>query len=371
MILLSLLEKAFRTAFRPALIPLAIAFLLNPITGWCQEVGGTVDEVAAAFFDDSHFPGMAVSIGQDGVLIYSEGFGYADVEQKVPVIAGTSRFRIGSVSKTMTAMAIGQLLEKGQLDLDAPIQTYVPEFPEKRGVLTTRLVAGHLGGIRHYRGLEFFSQKKYNDVVSGLDIFKNDSLLFEPGSDYSYSSYGWNLISVVVERASGIDFLDYMADSVFTPAGMIRTVADHSDQLIPFRTRYYQLNGGEISPSPHVDNSYKWAGGGFLSTTEDLVSMGFAHTDGTLDDTIVRQLWESQRTTDGEETGYGIGWASGTDNYGRSWVGHNGGSVGGTTRFRIYPDTNLVIAIVTNTSGASFSTLADDLVEALLSTNGR
>lgn len=331
-----------------------------------QSTSEAVNEVAENYFEEAGFPGMAVSIGQNGVLVFSEGYGYADIEQQVPVIPGASRFRIGSVSKSMTAMAVGQLVEKGLLDLDAPVQNYVPEFPEKRGTISTRLVAGHLAGIRHYRGLEFYSQRKYNDVFSGLDIFKNDSLLFEPGTSYSYSSYGWNLISAVVERAAGTPFLQYMADSVFAKSGMIRSVADHTDRITPGRTAFYVMESGQLKPAPSVDNSYKWAGGGFLSTSDDLISFGFAHLNGTLDPDIVQQLWEPQKTSDGASTNYGIGWASGVDDNGRRWVGHNGGSVGGTTRFRIYPDDDLVIAIITNMSGGQFGSLAEDLVETYL-----
>lgn len=350
---------------RLATFALLIAAFVTSIAH-AQSGNEAVHEIAQSYFEEAGFPGMAVSIGHNGVLAYSEGFGYSDIEQKVPVIPGASRFRIGSVSKSMTAMAVGQLVEKGLLDLDAPVQQYVPEYPEKRGPVTTRLVAGHLAGIRHYRGSEFFSQQKYNDVVSGLDIFKSDTLLFEPGSAYSYSSYGWNLISVVVERAAGTPFLEYMADSVFAKAGMIRSVADHTDRLVPDRTAFYVMESGQLRPAPFVDNSYKWAGGGFLSTSDDLVAFGFAHLNGTVSQNIVRQLWMPQTKSDGEKTNYGIGWASGVDEYGRQWVGHNGGSVGGTTRFRIYPEEEVVIAIITNMSGGQFGSLADDLVNAYL-----
>ena len=146
-------------------------------------------------------PGASVTVMVDGRIVWSEGFGYADLELGTPVRAGLTKFRIGSVSKPLTAAALGVLVDQGKIDLDAPIQTYVPDFPEKRGPVTLRLLAGHLAGIRHYRGAEFLSSTNYETVAEGLAIFAADTLLFAPGSAYSYSSYGWNLISAAIENA--------------------------------------------------------------------------------------------------------------------------------------------------------------------------
>ncbi len=272
-----------------------------------------------AFMAESGTPGIAVSVGRNGRIVWSEGFGYADVEQRVPVSPSLTRFRVGSVAKPMTATALAQLLEAGKLDLDAPVQTYVPNFPEKKkGRITTRQLAGHLAGIRHYRGDEFLGQKHYGSVAEGLTIFQNDTLLFEPGTAYSYSSYGWNLVSAVVEGASGEEFLGYMQAHIFRPLGMQQTIADHVTPIISNRTRYYVFEDGELLNAPPVDNSYKWAGGGFLSTSEDLVKFGFAHLSTQyLKPETIALLWQSQHTTAGEATNYGIGWASGNDARGR------------------------------------------------------
>ncbi|NND73093.1 MAG: beta-lactamase family protein [Rhodothermales bacterium] len=342
----------------------AVCLLSNPVLA--QSDAGALDAVTHRFFSESEMPGLSVSVAEGGTLIFSRGYGYADLEQHVRVLPGESRFRIGSVSKTMTALAVGKLVQAGKLDLDAPVQRYVPSFPEKKWPITTRMVAGHVAGVRHYSGDEFLSQRRYESVLEGLTIFENDTLVFEPGTRYSYSSYGWNLVSAVVEGASGIDFLTYMQDSVFVPAGMIRTVADHTGEIVEYRTRFYERNAlGQIVPAPYVDNSYKWAGGGFLSTTEDLIRFGQAHLDGILDEATIEILWTPQNLIDGSSTNYAIGWSSGTDNNGRFWVGHNGGSVGGTTRFRIYPQQEIIVAAVTNLSTASFGSLVEDLVEAL------
>src|SRR5512134_1490923 len=138
-------------------------------------------------------PGAQIAVSRDGRTIWSRSFGCADLELDVPVGPDT-RFRIGSVSKPLTAAAIGRLVEDGRLDLDAPVQRYVPDFPKKAWPITTRQLAGHLAGIRHYEGDEFLIRDHYATVHAGLAIFEKDALLFEPGTKFSYSSYGWNLI---------------------------------------------------------------------------------------------------------------------------------------------------------------------------------
>lgn len=324
-------------------------------------------QLIRTFMNDHQVPGVAVTVGMNGQIIWSEGFGYADLEQRVPVWPAITRFRVGSVAKPMTAEGLMLLVEQGRVDLDAPVQTYVPTFPEKRWPVTTRELTGHLAGIRHYRGAEFLSLKHYTNVLSGLDIFENDTLLFKPGEKFSYSSYGWNLISAVVEKAAGESFLKYMQQRVFTPLRMEHTVADIVDSIIVNRSRYYEVENGVIKNAPPVDNSYKWAGGGFLSTSEDLARFGFAHLSNTLlKPETIATMWTSQKTNKGEATGYGIGWGSGTDDSGRRFAGHGGGSVGGTTFFRVYPDQQLVIVIIANMSGVKYNDLPQQVAELFM-----
>jgi len=298
-------------------------------------------------------PGLAVAVSVNGEIVWAEGFGYADLENRVPVWP-TTRFRIGSVSKPLTAAALAQLVEQGKLDLDAPVQKYVPSFPDKGALITPRLLAGHLAGIRHYQGDEFLLAKRYNTVTESLAIFKDDPLLHPPGTKFAYSSYGWNLLSAAVEGASGQDFLSYMHQNVFDRLGLRDTTADWNEKIILHRTRFYvRTKDGQLLNAPYVDNSYKWAGGGFLSTVEDLVRFGSALLrPGFLKLQTVEMLWTSQKTTDGKETKYGIGWNVTRDTQGRRMVYHSGGSIGGTTMLIIYPDAKVVIALIANLSGA-------------------
>ncbi|MEL6870511.1 MAG: serine hydrolase domain-containing protein [Pseudomonadota bacterium] len=320
------------------------------------------------FLETSGLSGLAVTVGTTDRIIWSQGFGYADLEQNVPIDPALTKFRVGSTAKSMTAVAMGQLYEAGKLDLDAPIQKYLTTFPQKSGAITSRLLAGHLAGIRHYDGIEeFLSDVPYESVIDALDIFADDPLEFPPGTEFGYSTYGFNLLSAVLERAAGESFLDYMAEYVFAPAGMASTVPDFVYPLIPHRSRYYEIDDGVILNALWVDNSNKWAGGGFLSTSEDLVRFGQAHfSDALLRPETIEMMWTSQKTTSGEETGYGMGWFVTTDDAGRRLIRHSGGSVGGVTELRIYPDDDLVIALITNTDPANFRTLAPQIAALFL-----
>jgi CubicO group peptidase (beta-lactamase class C family) len=300
-------------------------------------------------------PGVQVAVAVNGKLVWSEGFGYADLARRAPVTSA-SQFRIGSVSKPLTASAVALLVEQGTLDLDAPVQRYVPAFPEKPWPITTRELAGHTAGIRHYRGDEFLLNRPFRTVAEGLEIFAGDSLLFEPGTRYSYSSYGWSLISAVVEGASGEDFLSYMSRHVLGPLGLVHTTPDRVDSTLAGRVHFYERDSaGGFRLAPPVDNSYKWAGGGFLSTAEDLVRFGsaFLHPGFVRPETLTL-LFTTQHTRDGQATGYGVGWFLATDSLGHRRAFHGGSSVGGSTAFGLDRDSYVVFAITTNFSDAPF-----------------
>ena len=311
----------------------------------------TAQQIVRTHMDTTGIPGVTAAVLVDGRIVWSEGFGWADVENRVPVWPHT-KMRIGSVSKSLTSAALGILYEEGKLDLDAPVQKYVPSFPEKRYPITTRQVAGHLAGIRHYRDQEFLSSKHYDTVKAGLAIFADDTLLFKPGERYRYSSYGWNLISAVVEGASGQDFLRFMHERVFRPLGLRHTVPDEPYLIIYQRTRFYVRDRQHgLRNAPFVDNSYKWAGGGFLSTAEDLVRFGYAMLNGDLlRPETTAMLFASMKTNDGQDTHYGLGWRN-WDLDGVRAVGHTGGSVGGSSILIMLPEEKIVVALICNLSG--------------------
>uniref|UniRef100_UPI003216FBA0 serine hydrolase domain-containing protein n=1 Tax=uncultured Draconibacterium sp. TaxID=1573823 RepID=UPI003216FBA0 len=331
----------------------------------CKDTAVTeAEELIEQLREESESVGWTATVLVDNKVVFSEGFGLGNYEQQVPVFPDKTKFRIGSISKALTAAALGILMEEGKIDLDAPVQKYVPYFPKKEYVLTTRQVAGHTSGIRHYRNDEFLSSKFYPTVKDGLDIFMNDTLLFEPGTQFSYTSYGFNLLSAVIEGASNTDFLKYMQEKVFDPLGMKETRAEFMDSLIVFRAGYYSMAEGKVINAPYVDNSYKWAGGGFISTSEDLVKFGNAMLNNTLfSEKTKLELVTPQKLKSGKDTEYGMGFFSGTDKYGRYYYGHGGGSIGGCGNLIIYPENKIVVAVITNDSRAKVGDELHQLAE--------
>ena len=326
------------------------------------------ERIAEQVFKKEAFPGLAVVVHQDNMELWSKTFGYADKASLREIDLGRSLFRIGSVSKPYTTTALALLFQQGEILLDVPIQTYVPYFPKKSYEVTLRQLAGHLGGIRHYKGDEFMSDVHYPTVREGLAIFQDDPLIHEPGTKYAYSSYGWNLISAAIEGASGQDFLSYMQEEVFSPLSMSHTIAEDVNAPHPDLVTFYERKGDDIVVAPRVDNSYKWAGGGFVSSPRDVIKFGRSYLEGSLLSDEIISLWTSpQVLKDGQRTNYGLGWTTGEDKKGRRWFGHSGGSVGGTTMLLIFPKEQLIIVTVVNQSSARMNDLAFRIAEQFLS----
>jgi len=294
-------------------------------------------------------PGISVSVGTKDKILWAEGFGLADVENQVPVTV-VSKFRIGSVSKSLTTLAVGKLVEEGKLDLDAPITKYGVNFPKKKYPITARQLATHTAGMRHYQNGDGLNcLRTFKTVEESFVIFSSDSLLFQPGTAYNYSTYGYSLLSAVVEKASNTPFLNYMQTAVFAPLGMSNTGADYSDQLVAQRVRFYEIQKGRVVNAEQCDNSYKWAGGGLLSTPSDLVVMSASLLNHSLlKKETVELLFTPQLLSNGVNTNYGLGWRLGMDKKGRKIIHHGGSINGGRTFVMIYPDNNLVIAITAN-----------------------
>ena len=305
------------------------------------------------WISDQGIPGLSVAVAKNGDLIWSEGFGSADVENNVPASPKT-RYRIGSVSKVLTAAALARLAERNLLDLDAPVQRYVPSFPAKEHEITPRLMAGHLAGLRHYRREDYINTVRKENVLDSLKIFQDDPLLHRPGEKYFYSSYGYVLLSAVIEGVTKKDFLTSLADLVFAPAEMTATQADDNRAVIQDRSRHYSKGADSpLQNEAYTDPSDRWAAGGFLSTAEDLARFGSLHLKpGFFEPETLSLLFTSQKTLDGNETGVGLGWRIGWDAKGRKIYHHGGDSLGGRAFLVIYPESGFVIAIAANLSFA-------------------
>jgi serine beta-lactamase-like protein LACTB, mitochondrial len=290
-------------------------------------------------------PGVAVAVAADGKLVWSSTCGFANRERRLPVTR-TTRFRIGSVSKPITAVATARLVQQGRLDLGAEIQRYV-DFPPKAWPITLRQLGGHLAGIRHYRGQEALSTRRYPSVTASLAIFARDPLVARPGTRYAYSSYGFNLLGAAVERGAGRQFGAAVDGLVLRALGMRATRLDAP--RVPGLARFYEITRRRRAVlAPRVDLSNRYPSGGFVSTAEDLARFGTGVTDASFVHPAMQSvLLTSQRTTSGERTGYGFGFEVGESPVGPV-AGHTGNVVGGTSFLFIHPRTRVVVAMTTN-----------------------
>jgi CubicO group peptidase (beta-lactamase class C family) len=333
-----------------------------------------IDAAVSRFMASTHIPGLSVAVVENGEYEWAQGFGFADLENNVPASEHTL-YRLGSISKSLTAVAALQLWERGKLDLDVPVQKYCPAFPEKPWPISTRQVLGHLGGIRHYKAgenqedLEGGNTKHFDDPIqAGLNFFKDDPLVAQPGTSFHYSTQGYTLVGCVIEGASGAKYLDFMRQNLLIPAQMEQTQADNRFAIIPYRTRFYQKkDSGAVLNADFLDSSYKIPGGGWLSSAEDMAKFEVA----ILNDKLIRRatrdlMWTPLKPSNSSEDTYGLGWGWDTHNeHGVAGVGHTGGQQGTSTAFVIAPDQREGVVVLTNMQDQDPEALAREILNIL------
>ena len=327
---------------------------------------------------DQNLPGLSVAVGAGGGIVWAEGFGWADLENRVPVSPET-KFRIGTASAALTSAAVGLLLEKGGLNLDDERTKYVPAYPETQQPVTLRQLMAHVAGVPDDGGDEgpLFTERcaRPADAFQYLNGYERQ-LRFEPGTAYSYSSYGWILVSAAVEAAGDAPFLAFMRKHVFDPVGMDHTGADSATEPMPDRARSYfprfaaDPNYGQ-HPMRDLEYSCYAGASGLVSTPSDLVRFGLAINSGTLlQPATVKVLQTSQRLASGAETGYGLGWDLETVAVlGRQTrtVGHDGEILGGMVASLVtFPERGIVVAVTSNISYADTFAIAVNVAQAFV-----
>ena len=316
--------------------------------------------LARSLVVDQNLPGRSVAVGMDGEIAWAEGFGWADIARREPVTPVT-RFRIGTVAIPLTSAAVGLLHDRGSIDLDAPVQRYLPEFPEKQWPISTRQVMGHVAGIRHGRGsTEAMPNRHCASIDQVLPVFSGDPLIFRPGTEYRYSTYDWILVSAVVEAAAKVPFVAFLNQEILRPLGMFGTVPDDTGD-VSARTSFYFPRAAQrpdlgVQDAPSADYSCYAASGAFLSTPSDLVRFAAAMMKpGFLKPETVAFLQTPLKLESGASTNYALGWNVENvqlDGANARMVGHRGSSMGGTTSLMTFPDRGLSVAVTSNISYA-------------------
>lgn len=345
-----------------------------PAPEWAAAVERARPLVRAAVAEQN-LPGLSVAVGAGDALVWAEGFGWADLDTRVPVEPDT-RFRIGTASKMLTAVSVGLLVEQGRMALDAPIQAYVPAYPAKPWPVTLRQLMAHTAGLRRDAGDEEPIHVRCERPADALPRFAEAPLLFEPGTQYRYSSYGWILVSAAVEAAAGESFGTFMRRQVFDPLGMADTRADAVVGTSAGQATYYfprfaaDPRYGPQDPDREDFSCFAGASA-FVSTPSDLVRFGLAVLGGRLlQPATVQLLQASQVLPSGQPTGYGLGWdLEQVDLAGApaTTIGYDGALRDGTVvSFVSLPDRGLVVAVTANTSFAETQPVALRIAEAFL-----
>ncbi len=379
-----------------AILTCFVYFTANTLPGetpvdnkiFAEEYAETIFSAAEkidAVKQELQLPAISVSVGLNGEVLWSRAAGFTDIAESIPVKIDT-KFRIGSVSKSVTSLALGKLYETGHIDLDAPIERYVPYFPKKAFPITARQLVSHTAGIRHYSAFslsyfpphETFNNQQYENVRESLTLFENDDLLFEPGSQFNYSTYGYTLLSAAIEGASDQDFLTYMQETVFDALHMEDTAPEGQPKQLANTATFYMPVMDKFHEMLDVSLSYKWGGGGYLSTSTDLVKMANGLlTYNYLDSATVALLFTPQALSSGEMNpqNYAMGWRNASVKYSdfngepRTFsVVHHGGQSGGSSAFLLmFPKEKLVVAMMTNINhGSQFRSTAYQVAKAFL-----
>jgi len=355
-------------------------YLKNLFTDQKDELGKTqlqgiekTNDLLNALINKKKIPGLAITVLNKGELFFQKGYGYADLESMSPVDPKRTIFRVASVSKNIAATALAHMVKDGVIDLDASLYHYVPYFPKKKYDFTIRQLAGHTAGIRGYRGKEYGLNESYS-IKDSLRIFKDDELLFKPGTNYHYNSFDWVLISLAMQEVSGVPFEEYVKEKVLKPLDLQNTYPEFIESSNKLELKmnnelatFYSRKRMGFRKAIPVNNQFKLAGGGYVSTSDDIAKFGQTYLNNeVLDKTVISEFLTSENIN-GNPTYYGLGWQVSEDKKGRAFYGHVGNGVGGYSNFFIYPKEQMVFSILVNCTNPRIQDILDNSIDIIIS----
>ncbi|WP_167571881.1 serine hydrolase domain-containing protein [Aquimarina algiphila] len=366
------------------LLPLSF-YLFQPIavytTGWSQlpnkntleplkvhqdSISKKADSLFRDIFNNLKAPAFSVAVGKNNKLIWSNVMGYQDIENNTKASLDT-KFRIGSTSKAVTSIGLGVLLQNGKLDFDSKVNQFVPYANTDLSEVTMKQLASHTSGIRNYGTCfcfpiwEYYNNEEYATVEESVSIFNDDELLFPSGTDFSYSTYNYTLLSAMIEGAAQKEFRDFMQVSVFDPLG-VNIEAEKEMNPSKHLSKFYDIENKKYKEVYKVNNSNKWAGGGFLASPTDLVTVGNAFLNHTLlRKEIMHALIQPTALKNGQinKQNYAIGWRNDIIESkieglsGTQIIHHGGTALGSTSLLILFPEYNMSISLLMNRSGSS------------------
>ena len=340
----------------PRIVVLCLALLFaaraNPANSGIDPAAARIaDRVLQALADANGVPGMGAAVVRNCETLWTGSVGYRDLERQSPVDRRTV-FRLASVSKIIAASAAAKLQEQGDLDIDAPVQSMLPWLEGRWAPISARQLAAHVSGMPHYQPIDDGrGGVHYGSVRQAVGLIRDRDLLSPPGTRYQYSSWGYTLLSAVIEARAGVSFLDYVAREV-TPGLAIG--ADATDGSNPDVSRAYEFADGRVRRAAPHDYSYTWAGGGLAATPEALAQFGGRVLAGKVvaPSTLA---WMLQPTTlaDGtpvHERDYavGFGWRVSHDEDGARVAHHAGVTNGARSALVLWPERALGVSLLSN-----------------------
>ncbi len=313
----------------------------------------SADLIVESLISEDIVVGLVAGYSVNGEIKWQSALGYSDRENKINMELNTIT-RPASIAKSMTAIAVMQLVEQKLIDLDAPIQAYIPDYPtQEKTQITTRHLLSHTSGIAGYKnGKEAQTTKNYATLAKAVDVFKNRKLLFEPGSRYSYTTYGYTVLGLLIEKVSGLTFEQYMQKNIWDKAGMKHTRIEKFGITIAGKSKlYHRVKKGKLKKSTPNNLSNRIPGGGFYITLEDMFLFGNAVLNNTLVSQSTLDLMRQHHSLEKEANAYGFGWFlyNPKPNEG-AIIGHSGEQSGSASQLFIIPSTKTVVVILANTS---------------------
>lgn len=320
------------------------------------------------YYQNKKIPSISAGVLKDNSILWLGNKGLADLENFVTATQN-SLYRIASVTKSIVAVAVMQLYERGKISLDDEINKYVPYFPKKKWKITVRQLLNHTSGLRSYKNEDEFNSKMfYSSLKEAVSTFDNDELLFEPGTNYNYTSLGYTLLAALIENVANIPFEDYLKKNIFKPAGMKSTLVDIQSEIIFNRVNGYTKNARrDFINSPLVDLSQKVGGGGLLSNPEDLLLFAKSILDEKL---IKRSTFEIMikptYLNNGKKSDYGLGFVIHQTNDSIYYYGHEGRGTGFSSNLIIFPENKIAAVYLINVRDRNLGDPALDIANFIL-----
>ena len=309
-----------------------------------------LDDLAASHFKPNE-PGAAVIVMRDGIPLLRAGYGMANIELGVP-IQPDMVFRLGSITKQFTAVAILMLAERGQLSLQDPIERFVADYPTHGHKITIEHLLTHTAGIKSYTAMpEFWVDiKEDKSVLEHIGFFKNQPMAFAPGERWDYNNSGYFLLGAIIENVSGHSYEEFLKQNIFERLGMPHIYYDLPAKIIPGRVTGYGKGANGIENAAYISMTRPYAAGSLASSVDDLAKWDAAlYTNDLVDQSALKRAWTPYTLNNGMHNRYGYGWSV-FDYQGHACIEHGGGIHGFTTYALRIPERRVYVAVLMNAS---------------------